>query len=325
MAVAGFLTLLRDMSVIADDIAKQSALMLKSGSSSVHTIAKMSAKASVDSMAIVADDVAVTTVSTMVDVRQEREVKIILAVARGSFKNKIILVILALILSTYAGFLLPILLAIGGAYLAFEGAETVLEAFHLVKHTDKELKEENPLAPLSPEQYEAERVKGAVRTDFVLSAEIIVLSLSQLTSLSLWMKACVLGFLSVIMTVGVYGAVLMLVRLDNWGGWLIDRPAENMRSRFLIRFGQSILSATPFLIKTIALVGTIAMLGVGGHLLMGGLGLTEIFHHWESLAPHGLQGLVSITLEMSLALSTGIAIFIFSHLPLVKKVMKKLH
>lgn len=255
MPAAGLLALLDDIAAIADDVA---------------TLSMAAAKKSVG---IVTDDMAVTA-EQAIGIRREREIPVVLAVAKGSLRNKLLILVPgALLLSAVApGAITPLLMA-GGAYLAFEGVEKVLHAVHA---RGEDVTEE--VMP-DPEVFERSRIEGAIRTDLILSGEIIALTLGGVAAEPLLTQAAVLFAVSLVMTVGVYGLVAGLIKLDDLGEYLY--PFGGFRKWL----GNYLIVGTPRLLHTISVVGTIAMLMVGGHILLEGIakGIPAVEHALHAL------------------------------------------
>lgn len=250
MAFSGLLALLDDIATIADDVA---------------TLTAMAAK---KTAGVVTDDMAVTAQQT-IGISRDREIPVVLAVAKGSFFNKAVLLTPgALALNALAPWtILPILVA-GGSFLCYEGVEKVL---HARRGKDEHPGEEPD--PEDPAAFEAKRVKGAIRTDLILSAEIIAISLGQVAEAPFVTQAATLYAISILMTVGVYGLVGALVKLDDAGEALVKRGGKGEAlGRFVVR-------ATPRLLHAISIIGTVAMLMVGGHILLEGIKPIEHFVH----------------------------------------------
>lgn len=250
--MAGFslLALLDDITSILDDVA----LMTK-------VAAKKTAGVLGDDLALNARQVS--------GVVAERELPVVWAVAKGSLVNKMILIPAALVISTLAPALIGPLLMIGGAYLCFEGAEKL---FHKVFHSSAGTEEKSPKAQTEPESgpnLEKLKIKGAIRTDFVLSAEIIVIALGTVSATaSLALRAGVLSLIGLIMTAGVYGLVAGIVKLDDFGFWLLRKKEPSVIRRTL---GSALVAAAPRLMRVLTVVGTAAMFLVGGSILSHGL------------------------------------------------------
>lgn len=251
MAFSGLLALLDDVSAIADDVAT---LTMAAGKKTTG---------------IVTDDMAVTAEQAL-GLRRSRELPVVGKVALGSMFNKaVILVPIALLLQAFAPWALTPLLMAGGAFLCFEGVEKIL---HKVLHPKDHVESHGaPEEPIDPDVFERQRVWGAIRTDLILSAEIIAISLGTIAEadVSFWTQVAVLYVISVIMTVGVYGLVAVLVKLDDMGEAMVNMGGA------VAGPGRLILIGTPWLMKAISWIGAVAMLLVGGHILMHGMPFLE--------------------------------------------------
>lgn len=283
MAALGLLALLDDITVILDDIA---------------ILAKVATK---KTAGVLGDDLALNA-QQMVGIRAERELPIVWAVAKGSAKNKLILVPAALAISALAPSLVIVLLMLGGCYLCYEGFEKV---FHLVEKRWNGVKEDpvkratRELA-VDPASYEKKKIKAAVRTDFILSAEIVIIVLGVVQEASLVQQILVVSLIAAMITIGVYGLVAVIVKLDDVGLYFIR---ENT-NRLLFTFGQALLWFCPWLMKSLAIVGTVAMFLVGGGILAHGilelLGggavfemLVAIEHSMPDVVFNGVSGLAA--------------------------------
>lgn len=256
MAV-GILALLDDISTILDDVA---------------AMTKVAAK---QTAGVLGDDLALNA-NQVSGVRANRELPVVWQVAKGSLVNKAILVPLALMISAISAKLVTGLLMLGGLYLCFEGAEKVVEKFfgsHQAKADEQaEVLQANASGNVNLAALEKQKVKGAVRTDFILSAEIIVISLGTIDpSVPLIDKALTLTLIAVIMTVGVYGAVAMIVKFDDVGAYLQRQSSSAAQT-----LGRGIIALAPMLMKLLSVIGTLAMFLVGGGILAHGIG---VLHH----------------------------------------------
>jgi len=228
----------------------------------VDDILTAALKASAKTAGVVIDDAAVTP-QYVQGLTPARELRVVLYIALGSLFNKFVIIIpIALLLTAFAPWVLPWLLIIGGVYLCFEGAEKVTEWFGLHHATeDTGARDEKKL------------VFGAIRTDLILSTEIMLISLASLDSgMGIWMTLGVLVVIGLGMTLLVYGAVALLVKIDDVGLAMMKNPAKRMR-----RLGARIVAAMPAVFRVIGIVGTVAMLWVGGHLVIANL--AETFWH----------------------------------------------
>ncbi|BCB45143.1 membrane protein [Vibrio alginolyticus] len=245
MAGASLLTLLDDIATVLDDVALMS---------------KMAAK---KTAGVLGDDLALNA-QQVSGVASEREIPVVWAVAKGSFKNKLILVPSALLISAIIPWLIMPLLLIGGLFLCFEGAEKVLEKVFPHFHPHEE-KEELVNTGESIEEYEKRKVAGAIRTDFILSAEIIVIALGTVTGASLVTQILVVSLIAVIMTIGVYGLVAGIVKLDDLGFYLEIRSKGK---GWMAKVGSALVAFAPKLMKLLTIVGTAAMFLVGGGIVV---------------------------------------------------------
>ena len=245
MAGASLLTLLDDIATVLDDVALMS---------------KVAAK---KTAGVLGDDLALNA-QQVSGVSAEREIPVVWAVAKGSFKNKLILVPAALLISAFIPWLIMPLLLIGGLFLCFEGAEKILEKLFPHSHQDDE-KGEDMSTGESIEEYEKRKVAGAIRTDFILSAEIIVIALGTVTGTSIVTQILVVSLIAVVMTIGVYGLVAGIVKLDDLGFYL-QRTSNG--STIKTQLGNGLVAFAPKLMKTLAVVGTAAMFLVGGGIVV---------------------------------------------------------
>ena len=263
---------------LLDDVAA----IAKLAAASVDDVAAAAGKAGVKAAGVVVDDAAVTPGYAM-GFTPERELPIVLKIARGSLKNKFLFLLpAALALSAFAPWALTPLLMIGGAYLCFEAAEKVLEKLgghHGVESADE--------LALSSEEREKQMVAGAIRTDFILSAEIMAISLAEVADRPLAIQAGALALAGLAITVVVYGAVALIVKMDDVGVHLAARPSAAAR-----RTGRALVLAMPKVLGGLAVIGTAAMLWVGGGIVLHGL---HEFHltplpEWAEAAEHAAHG-----------------------------------
>jgi len=240
---------------------------------------------------VLGDDLALNA-QQVAGVRAERELPVVWAVARGSLVNKIILVPAALAVSAWAPWAVAPLLMIGGIYLCYEGFEKLADKLlhsraAVVRAAGRRgagapPSEARDAAPADLAGAEMAKVKGAVRTDFVLSAEIIVIALGTVAGAPFSVRAAVLVGIALIMTVGVYGLVAGIVKLDDAGLYLSRRSGRTAAARIQRRIGLSMLGAAPFLMKGLSIAGTAAMFLVGGGILVHGI---PALHAWGEGAP----------------------------------------
>jgi hypothetical protein len=238
----------------------------------VSVLTKVAAK---KTAGVLGDDLALNA-QQVTGVNPDRELPVVWAVAKGSLINKAILVPAALIISAIAPWAVTPLLMLGGAFLCFEGFEKLAHRWLHSRHEDdahhQQLLEAVSNPQVDMKQFEGDKIKGAVRTDFILSAEIIVISLGTVTGEDFITRVTVLVGIALLMTVGVYGLVAGIVKLDDLGLHLSRRASAGARA-----VGNGILRAAPWLMKTLSVVGTAAMFLVGGSILEHGL---PALHHW---------------------------------------------
>ncbi|WP_025120179.1 MULTISPECIES: DUF808 domain-containing protein [unclassified Serratia (in: enterobacteria)] len=258
MAGSSLLTLIDDIASLLDDVS---------------LMTKMAAK---KTAGVLGDDLALNA-QQVSGVKADREIPVVWKVAKGSFINKAILVPLALLISAFAPWAITPLLMVGGAYLCFEGFEKV---YHSLMHRKGAEAEEKAELDTSEDAavYEQRKIKGAIRTDFVLSAEIIAITLGTVAGATFSQQVIVLCGIAIVMTAGVYGIVAGIVKLDDLGFWLARK-----RSALAQSIGRGIVSAAPYLMKTLSVVGTLAMFMVGGGILTHGLPpVHHLFTDWAS-------------------------------------------
>ncbi len=266
--MSGLLALLDDVAAIA-----------KVAATSVDDVAGMAAKAGSKTAGLIIDDAAVTP-KYVAGLNPKRELPIIWKITRGSLFNKLILLMpAALLLNAFALWLITYLLMMGGAYLCFEGAEKV---FHvLFPDADKHVKAD--MESKDPTKLEEERVRGAIKTDFILSAEIMTITLAAIPVSGFWLEAATLAVVAVAVTVVVYGSVALIVKMDDVGLWI----ATNGMTGWGRASGRYLVKAMPLLMKVLSTVGTAAMLWVGGSIILHGLEVTHIWA-WPYDAIHDL-------------------------------------
>ena len=259
---------------LLDDVA----MIAKLASASLDDIGAATLKAGTKSAGVVIDDTAVTP-RYVHGLSPDRELPIIWKIMLGSLKNKLLFLLPgALLLAEFAPFLITPLLMVGGAYLAFEATEKIIEAITGDHHAEADL-----LAADTPEELEVRQVAGAIRTDFILSAEIMAIALNELDGMGLGEKAAALALVGLAITVAVYGVVALIVKLDDIGLHMAERRNPGARA-----FGNGLVHVVPHLLTAISGIGTAAMLWVGGGILLHGL---------EEL--HILEGPVHALLEFA--------------------------
>ena len=248
---------------------------------------------------VLGDDLALNA-QQVAGVTADRELPVVWAVFKGSALNKLILVPAALAISAFAPWAVTPLLMVGGAFLCYEGFEKLAHKFLHSKNDDDahhaELVGALSDGKVDPVAYEKDKVKGAIRTDFVLSAEIIAITLGTVAAQPLVTQLAVLSGIAVIMTIGVYGIVAGIVKLDDAGLYLSRSRGTGGFADFKRKFGRGILVAAPYLMKGLSIAGTIAMFLVGGGILTHGI---SVVHHWiESVGTSlgGIAGAIAPTL-----------------------------
>ena len=255
MAGSSLLLLLDDIAAVLDDVA---------------LMTKIAAK---KSAGVLGDDLAVNA-EQVTGVRADREVPVVWAVAKGSFRNKCILVPAALAISFVAPWLITPALILGGLFLCYEGFEKVAHKFLHSADEEAEHRKELVKKVRDPSvdlvAYEKQKIKGAVRTDFILSLEIIVLTLGIVAEMDFISQVLVLSIIAFSMTAGVYGLVAGIVKLDDAGLFLMQRKGRGNWPKLQRWFGSGLVSFAPWLMKFLAVVGTIAMFMVGGGILVHG-------------------------------------------------------
>ena len=283
MAGASLLTLLDDISVILDDVSIMTKVAVKK------------------TAGVLGDDLALNA-EQVSGVKADRELPVVWTVAKGSFVNKLILVPLALLISAIYPPLVTFLLMCGGVYLAYEGAEKIIHKFwpHILPDDEDQIARlrANADETIDLVAFEKEKIKGAVRTDFILSAEIIVIALGSAAGATLLEKSLVLSIIAIGITVGVYGLVAGIVKMDDLGLYLMKQTSNAKQ-----KIGGFLLSAAPKLMKFLSIAGTLAMFLVGGGILVHGIDflhhevedlayLTGIFESITTMLLNALVGLV---------------------------------
>lgn len=233
-------------------------LLLDDIATLLDDVALMSKTAAQKTAGVLGDDLALNA-QQVTGVKAERELPVVWAVAKGSLLNKCILVPVALIISIFAAWLINPLLVIGGLFLCYEGVEKVLHSLQTKKHTDVS---EIPEMPDDLVAYEQDKIKGAIRTDFILSAEIVVITLGTVATATLMNKVVVMSVIAIVMTLGVYGLVAVIVKIDDLGLYLTQQGKT-----WQTRVGNLLLAFAPKLMKALSIVGTIAMFLVGGGII----------------------------------------------------------
>ena len=289
------------LAALLDDIA----MIAKVAAASVDDVAAAAGKAGSKAAGVVIDDTAVTP-QYVTGFTPDRELPIIWRIAKGSFFNKLVIILpVALLLSVFLPWAITPILMLGGAYLCFEGAEKVWEK--IVPHEEESIEEE--LAELTSAEHEQNMVKGAVRTDFILSAEIMAIALNEVKSLadtSIWLEAGTLAFVAIAITIAVYGVVGLIVKMDDIGLHMAQR--ENGGSQAI---GRALVKGMPKLLTALSTIGTAAMLWVGGQIIVHGFGVhpAEFFGLYEG----ALAWVVDATLSGIAGLAIGALIVLVHH------------
>ncbi len=291
------------LAALLDDIAT----IAKVAAASVDDVAAAAGKASSKAAGVVIDDTAVTP-QYVTGFTPDRELPIIWRIAKGSFFNKLVIILpVALLLSAFLPWIITPILMLGGAYLCFEGAEKVLEKFaHAGDSAEEVLAEE--VAEMSAADHEAKMVSGAIRTDFILSAEIMIIALNELNLSSvanpiagdlppIVMQALALAFVGIGITIAVYGVVGLIVKMDDIGLHMAQR--DNGGSQAI---GRGLVKAMPKLLAFLSTVGTAAMLWVGGQIIVHGFGI----HPAEFFGLH--EGAVAWLVDAALCGVFGLAL-----------------
>ncbi|MDG2002277.1 MAG: DUF808 domain-containing protein [Novosphingobium sp.] len=288
---SGLVALLDDVSVIA-----------RMAAASVDDIGAGVAKAGTKAAGVVIDDAAVTP-AYVTDFTPDRELPIVWAIARGSLRNKLVILLpVGLLLSEFLPLAIIPLLMIGGLYLSFEGAEKLLEMFGGEKHGETL---EDEIADVAA--FEKQRISGAIRTDFILSAEIMAISLAEVAEADLVQRGVILAVVAVVITLAVYGAVALIVKMDDVGLHLAKHASAAAQW-----MGRMLLLAMPKLLALLTSVGTIAMLWVGGGILLHGLhelglaGPANLAHGVQHAVEHAAGALGGVLGWISYAVQSAI-------------------
>jgi len=291
MAGSSLLLLIDDIATVLDDVA---------------VMTKVAAK---KTAGVLGDDLALNA-QQVSGVRAERELPVVWAVAKGSFINKAILVPAALLISAFIPWLITPLLMIGGLYLCYEGVEKLAHKFMHSESEEIQHQKELVQAVVNPDidlvAFEKDKIKGAVRTDFVLSAEIIVITLGAIATASFATQVVTVIAVAILMTIGVYGFVGLIVKLDDMGLHLLQKKGQGTWLSFQQGLGKILLLTAPKLMKALAVVGTAAMFLVGGGILAHGIPFMHslqhsLQHHYGSL----VAGMGSLLANMVLGIIAG--------------------
>lgn len=284
LAGSSLLTLLDDIATLLDDISMMGKLAAKK------------------TAGVLGDDLSLNA-QQVTGVRANRELPVVWSVAKGSLVNKVILVPLALLISAFIPWAITPLLMIGGAFLCFEGVEKVLHTLESRKHKEDPAERQRRLEALAaqdPLAFEKDKIKGAVRTDFILSAEIVAITLGIVAEAPLLNQVLVLSGIALVVTIGVYGLVGLIVKLDDVGYWLAEKTSVLAQAS-----GKALLVIAPWLMKSLSVVGTLAMFLVGGGIVVHGV--APLHHAIEQFAQQQ-SAVVALILPTLLNLVLGFII-----------------
>lgn len=289
---SGFFALLDDIGALMDDVVVMSKLTTKK------------------TAGILGDDLAVNAEKAS-GFMSSRELPVLWAITKGSFLNKLIILPIAFLLSAFLPPAVTIILVIGGVYLAFEGAEKIYHFIVPHKH-DKQEAVSAAIPKDTVIDIEKKKVKSAILTDFILSVEIVIIALGTVVDQELLFQILVVSIVAIIATVGVYGIVALLVRMDDFGLWLVNKNQED--KGFLYTVGNFLVRALPWVIKSLSVIGTIALLLVSG----------GIFVHNIEFLHHVLESWPSMLRDFVIGLGIGlIALLIFKGVKFVIKSFRK--
>ncbi|WP_087943283.1 DUF808 family protein [Yokenella regensburgei] len=285
LAGSSLLTLLDDIATLLDDIS---------------LMGKLAAK---KTAGVLGDDLSLNA-QQVSGVRANRELPVVWSVAKGSFLNKVILVPLALLISAFLPWAITPLLMLGGAFLCFEGVEKVLHTLQSRKHKKDEQAAAQRLESLAnqdPQVFERDKIKGAVRTDFILSAEIVAITLGIVAEAPLLNQVLVLSGIAILVTIGVYGLVGIIVKLDDMGYWLVEKSSQLAQS-----LGKGLLFIAPWLMKFLSVVGTAAMFLVGGGIIVHGVApLHHAIEQFTASQAAAIQWMLPTLLNLLLGFVVG--------------------
>ncbi len=288
MAGSSLLTLLDDIATLLDDIS---------------LMGKLAAK---KTAGVLGDDLSLNA-QQVSGVRANRELPVVWGVAKGSLLNKVILVPLALLISAFLPWAITPLLMIGGAFLCFEGAEKILHTLHARKHKESPEARQERLASIAkqdPKTFERDKVKGAIRTDFILSAEIVAITLGIVAEAPLLNQVLILSGIAVLVTIGVYGIVAVIVKLDDMGFWLVEKANALAQAT-----GKTLLFIAPWLMKILSVVGTLAMFLVGGGIVVHGIApLHHAIEHFNEQQSAAIQWLIPSLVNLILGFILGLVV-----------------
>jgi predicted DNA repair protein MutK len=279
---------------LLDDVAALARL----AAASVDDIGAAAGRATAKAAGVVIDDTAVTP-QYVSGITADRELPMIRRIAIGSLRNKLLFILpAALLLSQFAPWLLPVILMVGATYLCFEGAEKV---WGRIRGHDAHAAP----AAVAGEDAEKTMTAGAIRTDFILSAEIMVIALDEVADQAFWSRLVILIVVAIVITAAVYGVVALIVKMDDVGLSLAQRS-----STFAQKFGRGLVTAMPKVLAALSAIGTVAMLWVGGHILLvqsdklGWHWPYGTVHHWEEGVHHAVEGVGGV---LAWLLNTGVS------------------
>lgn len=313
---SSLLVLLDDIAAVLDDVA---------------ILSKVAAK---KTAGVLGDDLALNA-EQVSGIKADRELPVVWAVAKGSFKNKLILVPAALAISAFIPWLITPLLMLGGAFLCFEGFEKIAHKFLHSADEDEKNHQQQIQALQDPEvdmvEFEKDKISGAIRTDFILSAEIIVIALGTVKEQPFLIQSLVVATIAFFITIFVYGLVAGIVKLDDAGLHLLKTQGKSAWASFKLKLGQGLLIFAPLLMKTLTIVGTAAMFLVGGGILVHGFhsvfeAITRFSESLLSLPLGGLWAAITPTIANGLfgVIAGGILVLLFTLLtPVISKFKKK--
>jgi len=305
LAGSSLLTLLDDIATLLDDIS---------------LMGKLAAK---KTAGVLGDDLSLNA-QQVTGVRANRELPVVWAVAKGSLLNKVILVPLALLISAFIPWAITPLLMVGGAFLCFEGAEKILHSLESRKDKGKESPEARrqrleALAAQDPVTFERDKIKGAVRTDFILSAEIVAITLGIVADAPLLNQVLVLSGIAILVTIGVYGLVGIIVKLDDIGYWLNEKSSALAKM-----IGKALLVVAPWLMKSLSVIGTLAMFLVGGGIVVHGIApLHHAIEHFAQAQAAVIAAILPTLLNLVIGLIIGL--IVVAVVKLVEKMRGRSH
>lgn len=302
MAGVGLLMLLDDIAALLDDVAVMTKVAARKSMAMADDVGAMSKVAMQKTAGVLGDDLALNA-EQVAGVKSSRELPVVWAVAKGSLLNKVVLVPAFLLISVFIPWLITPLLMLGGAFLCFEGVEKILHSLHKRKAASSLVQDYETAkaqgvaqssviaareAGMDPAAYEKQKISGAVRTDFILSAEILAIALSTVSDKPLGTQAAVLVVVALAITVFVYGLVALIVRMDDAGLWLMRKDSTALQA-----LGRGLIAFNPWLMKALSVVGTAAMFLVGGSLLVHGIGPLQAWVDAVLVPQGGLVGAIA--------------------------------